>query len=361
MRGCLKFTAGIVAVLFVMTAVLALFLTNLFNVIADRELIKESLSNLDKLVVETVPAFVAQTLEEQAQERGLAPINLDEELLQQSMETLLPPGWIESQTDTAVDTVYDLLETGNLDNAELAIDTTPLLERFRGQPGLDIVNTIVTNLPACTQPVNPAELLGPNVTIPTCLPVEIPPGQISQEVHSRLVQAIESNPQLTSELGVVRVPLFSPEQQAQNAELVQARAQLLRLQRLFSFAQDWGWLLWLLPAACLLLITLLAVRSWSDWGHWWGWPLLATAVLVLFISLIFPAITTFLLRQLPTDPTALALTGSLQQTGIRMVTAVTDTWLARVNRQAIVMLGAGLLFVLLGFVSGRKSVAHTDW
>lgn len=360
MHSFLRFLAGIVAIFFVITAVLILFLTNLFTVITNRELIKDSLANLDSLVVETVPTFVVQTLEQQARERGLAPINLDEALLQQSMETLLPPGWIDAQADTAVDTVYDMLESGNLDNAELAIDTTPLLDRFRGEPGLAVVSNIVNNLPICTQPVNPADLLGPNVTIPDCLPPGVPTDQITQEVHNRLVQALDSNPQLTNEFGVVRVPLFSPEQQAQNQELVQVREQLLQLQRSFAFMQQWGWILWLLPFSCLLLITLLAVRSWSEWGLWWGWPMVGTAVLVLFISLIFPAITTFLLRQLPTDPTALA--GSVQQTGVRMVTAVTDTWLARVNLQAAIMLAFGLLLLLLGFVTRRFVTSReTTW
>ena len=144
----------------------------------------------------------------------------------------------------------------------------------------------------------------------------------------------------------------SPEQQAQNEELVQARDQLLRLQRTFAFMQQWGWLLWLLPFSCLLLITLLAVRSWSEWGLWWGWPMAGTAVIVLFISLIFPAITTLLLRQLPADPTVLA--GSVQLTGVRMVTAVTDTWLNRVNVQAAIMFVVGILFLLLGFVTRKR-------
>lgn len=349
MRGCLQFLAGIMAVLFTITAVLALFLTNFFAVVANRELIKESLSNLDSLVVEAVPAIVAKTLEDQARQRGLAPINLDEAILQESMETLLPPGWIEAQTDTAVDTVYDLLEGGNLDNAELEIDTTPLLDRFRGDPGLAIVSNIVNSLPACTEPVNPATLLGPDVTIPACLPPGVPSEQISQEVHSRLVQALDSNPQLSSEFGVVRVPLFSPEQQAQNAELVQARAQLLRLQRGFSLAQDWGWLLWLLPIGCLLLIALLAVRSWSELGYWWGWPLLGTAVLVLFLTFIFPTITRALLRQAPSDYSLVAVT--VRQTGMRLVTAVTDTWQNRVNIQAAIMFVFGLVFVMLGFLT----------
>ncbi|MCA9899408.1 MAG: hypothetical protein KC433_14550 [Anaerolineales bacterium] len=352
MRSFLRFLAGIVAIFFVITAVLALFLTNLFTVIANRELIKDSLADLDSLVVETVPTFVAQTLEQQAQERGLAPINLDEELLQQSMETLLPPGWIDKQADTAVDTVYNMLESGDLENAQLEIDATPILDRFRGEPGQAVVNNIVASLPVCTQPVNPAELLGPEVTIPDCLPPGVPTEQVSQEVHLRLVQALDSNPQLTKEFGVLRVPLFSPEQQAQNEELVQARDQLLRLQRTFAFMQQWGWLLWLLPFSCLLLITLLAVRSWSEWGLWWGWPMAGTAVIVLFISLIFPAITTLLLRQLPADPTVLA--GSVQLTGVRMVTAVTDTWLNRVNVQAAIMFVVGILFLLLGFVTRKR-------
>lgn len=352
MRGCLKFLAGVVAVMFAITAVLALFLTNFFAVVADREVIKESLSNLDSLVIEAVPAIVARTLEEQARERGLAPINLDEEILQESMETLLPPGWIEAQADTAVDTVYDMLETGDLDNAELEIDTTPLLDRFRGQPGLAIVGNIINSLPSCTQPVNPAELLGPDVTIPACLPPEVPAEQVTQEVHSRLVQALDSNPQLSSEFGVVRVPLFSPEQQAQNAELVQARDQLLRLQRIFSLAQKWGWLLWLLPAGCLLLIALFAVRSWSEWGLWWGWPLVGTAVFVLLLTFIFPTIIRSLLRQAPPDYSLVEVT--VRQTGLRLVTAVTDTWQNRVNVQAVIMFVLGLLLVMLGFVTRGK-------
>lgn len=360
MRGFLKFLAGIMAIFFVITAVLALFLTNLFAVVADREIIKESLSNLDDLVVQTVPTFVAQTLEQQARERGLAPIDLDEELLQQSMETLLPPGWIEAQADTAVDTVYDMLETGNLDNAELVIDTTPLLDRFRGQPGLEIVGNVVNSLPVCTQPVNPAELLGPDVTIPACIPPGVPAEQITQEVHTRLVQTLDSNPQLTSEFGVVRVPLFSPEQQAQNEQLVQTREQLLRLQRTFAFAQNWGWVLWLLPLSCLLMIALLAVRSVSDLGHWWGWTLLGTAVLVLLLSLVFPTITRYLLRQAPPDYSFTEVT--VRQTGMQLVTAVTDAWRSRVNVQAGLMFVMGIFFVLLGFVTGRKrQVESSNW
>ena len=354
MQGCLRFFAGVMAVLFVITAVLALFLTNLINVVADREIIKDSLSNLDSLVIEAVPAFVTQMLQEQARERGLAPIDLDEAVLRSSMETLLPPGWIEAQTDTAVDIVYDMLETGNLDNAELEIDSTPLLERFRGQPGQEIVSTILSSLPPCSDPVNPAELLGPEVTIPACMPPGVPQAQLTQEVHARLVQAMDSNAQLANEFGTIRIPLFSAEQQAQNEEVVQARDQLLRLQQAFSLAQNWGWLLWLLPVSCLLLIALLAVRSWSAWGLWWGWPMVTTAVLVLFITLIFPAITTFLLRQLPAEP--LAATTTLQQTAIRLITAVTDTWLSRVNLQAGILFLGGILLVLIGIVSRRRTV-----
>ena len=354
MRGCLQFLAGVVAVLFTITAVLALFLTNLFAVVADRDLLKDSLSNLDSLVVEAVPAIVAQTLEEQARARGLAPIDLDEAVLQESMEVLLPPGWIEAQTDTAVDTVYDLLEGGNLENAELEIDTSPLLDRFRGQPGLDIVSTVVNSLPACTEPVNPAELLGPDVTIPTCLPPDVPSQQISQEVHTRLVQAIDNNPRFASEFGIIRVPIFSPEQQAQNEELVQAREQIVQLQQGFALAQDWGWLLWLLPIGCLLLIALLAVRSWSEWGLWWGWPLVGTAAFVLLLTLIFPTITRYLLRQAPSDYSLVEVT--VRQTGMRLVTAVTDTWQNRVNWQATVMLLTGILFLLFGiFTPNNRS------
>jgi hypothetical protein len=354
MRGCLRFLAGVVAVFFVITAVIALFLTNFFTVVADREIIKDSLSNLDQLVVDAVPALVAQTLKEQATARGLSPIELDEAVLQQSIEALLPPGWIEAQTNTAVDTVYDLLEGGDLENAELEIDTTPLLDRLRGAPGLEVVGIIVDSLPPCTEPINPDELLTGEAVIPTCIPPGVPTEQIVQTVHSRLVQSLDSNPQLSSEFGVVKVPLFSPEQQAQNAELAQVREQLLRLRRAFVLAQRWGWLLWLLPAGSLLLIALLAVRSWSEWGHWWGWPLLVTAVFVFIVTWLFPTMTKLVLRQFAASSEFMV--GSLRQTAVEVVTAVTDTWLSRIYLQAGIMLVAGILFVLLGFLSRRSNL-----
>ncbi len=352
MRGCLQFLAGVVAVLFMITAVIALVLTNLFAVVADREILKDSLANLDQLVVEAVPAFVAQTLKEQATARGLTSIELDEAILQQSIETLLPPGWIEAQTDTAVDAVYDMLESGDLDNAELEIDISPLLDRLRGAPGLEVVGIIVNSLPPCTEPINPAELLNGENTIPTCMPPGIPKEQVIQQLHTRLVQSIDSNPQLSSEFGVVRIPLFSAAQQAQNEGLVQVRDQLLRLRQAFSLAQRWSWLLWLLPAACLLLIALLAVRSWSEWGHWWGWPLLGTAVFVFIVTWLFPTMMQLVLRQFSTDAATLA--DPLRQTAVQVVTAVTDTWRSRVYVQTAVMLAAGTLFVLLGFLTKNK-------
>ncbi|VAW31702.1 hypothetical protein MNBD_CHLOROFLEXI01-2435, partial [hydrothermal vent metagenome] len=134
--------------------------------------------------------------------------------------------------------------------------------------------------------------------------------------------------------------------------LVQVRDQLLRLRSAFSLAQQWGWLLWLLPAACLLLIALLAVRSWSEWGHWWGWPLLGTAVFVFIVTWLFPTIMQLVLRQFFTDAATVA--DPLRQTAVQVITAVTDTWRSRVYVQTAVMLAAGTLFVLLGFLTKNK-------
>ncbi|MCP4422060.1 MAG: hypothetical protein GY805_36065 [Chloroflexi bacterium] len=342
------------AVFFVITAVIALFLTNIFAVFADREIIKDSLANLDELMIEAVPALVAQTLEEQAKARGLSPIELDEVVLQQTMETLLPPGWIEAQTETAVDTVYDLLEGGDLENAELEIDTSPLLDRLRGAPGLEVVGIVVASLPPCTESINLDTLLNGEAAIPACIPPDVPTEQLVEEVHTRLVQSLDSNPQLDNEFGVIRLPLFSPEQQIQNEELVQTREQLLQARRFFRLAQNWGWLLWLLPVGCLLLIALLAVRSWSEWGHWWGWPLLLTAVLVFVLTWLLPTMTKLVLRQFTVNSEFMV--GSLRQTAVDVVTAVSETWLNHIYLQTGIMLVAGILFVLLGFFSRRSSL-----
>ncbi|MCL4265747.1 MAG: hypothetical protein KJ069_21215 [Anaerolineae bacterium] len=345
MRGCLQATAGFVAAIFVLTAVTALIGTNLIVVATDRETVKGLFTGLDEVVRQTAPALIMEAARQEALARGIGDLPIDETQLQTAVATVIPPGWMDAQAAAAVDGLYDYLETGDPADAEVTLDTRPLLDSLRGAAGQQMVTAVIANLPPCTGGVPNFSTVG-NVEVPDCLSPGTDVQQLSNVVHTAVVNAIDQNPELLANAGVVRIPLFA----AGDAVGLSGERQTewARLQRNFAFARTWGWALWLLPLACLLLIALLVVRSLPTWGHWWGWPLVIAAVVVLFFAIIAPALLTFVARTAvppPTDPLALPL----RQLGLNLITTVADRWLVRVYSQAGILLALGVGFILMAF------------
>lgn len=348
MQGCTRILAVLVAILFFISATAALLIVPLVGVVTDREAIKTALGELDQVVLDQVPGVVARALQQQAQQQGIPGVALDEAALQTSLQELMPPGWLDAQTETAVDAVYDAIESGSVENVEVQLDMQPLLQQFQGEAGRQIVATVINGVPDCPEGALPSP---GNGGLPSCVPPGLPRAALAEQAHGQLVETLRQNPQILAQAGQVRIPL----QQlagANNPEFQQARQRLERWQRNFQLAQRWTWTLWLIPLGCLMLIALLAVRSLSGLGHWWGWPLLATAVFVFILTLVLPAATTFILRTLPPGGGALLLgTRDLARSLLDTVTAV---WLGRVYVQAGVMLALGLLLVAVGALAGAR-------
>ncbi|MBX3055226.1 MAG: hypothetical protein KF770_02020 [Anaerolineae bacterium] len=345
MRGCLQATAGFVAALFVLTAVTALIGYNLIVVATDRETVKGLFTGLDEVVRQTAPALIIEAARQEALARGITDLPIDESQLQTAVATVIPPGWMDAQAEAAVDGLYDYLETGDPANAEVTLDTRPLLDSLRGAAGQQMVTAVVANLPPCTTAAPNFTTVG-NVDIPDCLPPGTNVQQISGMVHTAVVNAIDQNPEILANAGVVRIPLIGNDGPTGLSSAQQA--QWARVQRNFALARTWGWTLWLAPLACLFLLVLLVVRSLPTWGHWWGWPMVIAAVTVLFFAIITPALLLFLARTAvppPTDP----LTLPLHQLGLNLVTAVADRWLVRIYFQAGIMLALGVGLILMAF------------
>lgn len=346
MSSCSRMAAVLVAIVFVATAVLALFIVNLAHVVTDREVVKEAMANVDVVVVDAVSVLVAEAMAEQARQQGV-PAVVDQAVLREAMTELIPPGWVEAQTDSAVDAVFGFLETGNPEAVQVEVNVRPLLTRLRGQAGQRAMLVVLQGLPVCNQPI-PFDLESGNLEIPGCVPPGLDTVEAATFAHAVLVEALDQNPRLTQEIDVVRVPLFDAEQMTPAQ-----RQRLQRLHRFFVWGQRWAWLLWLLPLACLLLILVLAVRSVAVWGHWWGWPLLATAVSAYTLTLVVPAVFGALVRRFMMSAVQ-ANTPSLPVAPLvnNLLNSLTGAWLTRIYVQAGLMLAAGLSLIVVGFVAG---------
>ena len=225
--------------------------------------------------------------------------------------------------------------------------------------------TIVAGVPDCTEPLDPAAYLGSDVSIPSCVPVEIPRQVIVDEVHAQFVQTLDANPELIAQSGELRVPLFEV-MQGDDPNATAAREQFLRVSRTLTLVQRWGWLLWLFATFSLLMIAMLAVRSLSELGHWWGWPLFLTGALVLLLTFVGPGLVGLVGGTLALSgvdgavsaPSAASLAQPIRELVQSVLVSVTALWRSRVYVQAGAMLGAGLILIAVGFLAPSKQGAR---
>jgi hypothetical protein len=351
MRGCTQLLAGLLAVAFVITAVFTLFVVNLAHGLTDRETVK-SVLNLEPLVREAVPLLLADSLQRTAAERGLAVDQIDEAVLATTFDVVVPPGYVDDLTETAVDGLYDYLETGDPNQANLTLDVTPMVDRLRGEPGQQAALSLVQSLPACDQPLTPEQLQAGQIPLNNCVPPNVPVETAALALHQAMVDVLDENPQVIGE-GVIRLNLF------ESGQVNQAQLQQLqRVQRTFVFLQQWGWTLWFMPLLCLALIFTLVIRSVSQWGHWWGWPLLLAGLITLVLAAMVPAVLLVYSR------TAVSLTAdgglTLATLSRRLAQNLSDLWLRRVLIQAGIVTFIGFAFVVFGFVGSRGAESQAD-
>ena len=348
MKGCQQVLALLAAIGLVVTAVLALFVANLAQIVTDRDVIKGAV-DIEQILRQGGPEMLLNGFQVPAEVEAFIPENVDLTAVQSAFDEVIPPDWLNQQGDGAIDDVYDFLETGQTSQVSTTeVDLRPVLQRLRAEPGRQLIEATLESLPPCPDPQPLFDLA--NLDLPDCRPTQVPVTQVAELVHTAVVQTLDINAQLIEENAIIRLPLFTPE-----SLTPQQWQDLQRAHRLFVLAQDWAWLLWLPPLFCLFFILIVRVRSMGELGHWWGWPLLVTGGLSLFIAALLPAVVLAQLRlALPN------MLGAVQPSANRIVQELADhlvaLWLDQVYLQAGLVLGVGVVLVGIGFLfSGRTT------
>lgn len=344
MNGCRQVLAGILALLFVTTAVFALLIVNATHIVTNREAVKEALA-LETVLQEALPALVNNAIAAQVSVADTPLPTLDTAAITQSVLDTLPVGWLDSVADAAVDGVYDYLLTGEERTAVITLDVNPLLAQLQGEAGRLLVLKYLESLPVCSLAEMLSLLEG---AILTCRPPGLPLDELSRQVHG-VVAPMLLGQNLVGEGGIVRIPLaalFST-----NPEITQMAQRL----RFFYQLAPQAWLLWLPPLFCLLLILALAVRSWTQWGYWWGVPLALAGAAGLFFSALLPGMALGWVRTAVFTPTTSSnpldsFWRPLLQQG---VVQLAEMWAGRLGWQAGILFVLGLTFLFFGFLAGK--------
>jgi hypothetical protein len=210
--------------------------------------------------------LTAQTLAAAAQQPGRTGIlsifrNLSADEWGTMALQLLPPEITRALTD---DVVAQTMAYLSGDRESVVLNLTVLKAHLQSPQGVDAVYAMLKTQPDCTLEQLSAMVLNQQA-LTLCNPPET-------------FLLVNLRPVVEAEIRSVM--LLIPEQ----VTLISAgpnRLQTLRNLNALRFFMRWSPLL---PVMCLLIITILAVRSLKSWLAWWGTSLLSAGLTSMFLS-----------------------------------------------------------------------------
>jgi hypothetical protein len=252
----------------------------------------------DELTPRVLPALLKGLQEENPDGGGVSFLEVINHLnshdWKQIAPTLIPPGWVEHEVETNLDSVLAWLD-GNQDLA-IVFQTEPLSRWLSGSPGEDALPQIAQALPPCSpdqeqqfeQFVNDAE----GIAFPYCRPED---RALLQKLNPLLDSArLAAAEQLPTELNVVEEmrkaisehTADSADKQA--AEKAYSDEELNRFRSAVRLYKRLLPLTLMIPAALLSLIVIVAIRSSKMFFRWMGWSLIIGSLFTLLPLFFLP-------------------------------------------------------------------------
>lgn len=266
--------AGTFVILFIMTTALAFVLYNVEQSIFDAELYIQAFKKEN--VYQRFPDLTAQALAVAAQEADsgdpLAILrNFSEEEWSVFITELLPPAEIEILVEGAVRGIMDYL---NRENDEVVLSLSSLKTHLGSPQGIDAIYGIMKAQPDCT----PQQL--------TAMAMDQGDLMLCNPPDTFLLVDLQINFEATIEAAVLILPdqvtLISTDTiSAQELQDLDDFRTIIRLSPLF-------------PMLCLLMITIIIVRSLNDWLNWWGYPLWFAGLFSIAVIIVSGALATLL-------------------------------------------------------------------
>jgi hypothetical protein len=289
MKSFSKVLAVFFAILFVVTTALAFVLYNLEQSLFDAELYLQAFEKEN--LYQRLPDLTAQVLDAAAQEADSNnPLtllrNLSEEEWEVFMTELLPSAELETLSEDAVRQIMALV---NGETDQVVLSLASLKNHMSSPQGIKAIFGLLKAQPDCTIEQLTNMALGQQ-EMTLCNPPET-------FLFVDLQPMIESQIKVAVSFIPEQVILVSPDanrtQEIQDLKGIRA---LLRLSPL-------------VPIFCLLMITVLAVRSLGDWLNWWGYPLWLSGLFSIALIVLSGPLTAWVFRTfvVPVFPEALPL------------------------------------------------------
>ena len=266
------------------------------------------------------------------------------------LATLLPPDWLRTQVESAIDQFYDLAQSGQ-SNAPVRISLVDLKTRLSGQLGSDAVTQLIEAQPSCSldQFASVAAIIASNAPLGQ-LPVCRPPDAVLTIMAPSIRSALGLLAGLIPD--TVAVDLTGASGGAQPNPLVSAH-EVLDVTRGVAWA-GLGFAILLLLAAIVL-----GARSVGGAMRWLGVTLAVVGVGELALAGAAQALAHgFVTDRLPSSLSESGIAPGLSALEVDTLNWIVAAFFGRVGVQALVLLAAGLALVGISLVARATIRAH---
>ena len=334
-----KFIAGICAVLFVITGVMALLLFNIERKAFDSTTYKQAFENQN--LYARMPSILAGALSTTILQNQNTPTFIKTLTLtdwEVAVSSMLPPEELKAITDDALDSVFDYI---NRRRDSVTISVIPLKSHLIGPSGVEVVKQVLRVQPACTteqlQAIAFGFLSGGDIIL--CSPPEDVLALLTPIIESQIqIMTVTIPDEVTLIPSVLSGTPSDPRLKLNNARLLMLISPIL-------------------PVAFLLGITIFAVRSLKEWLMWWGWPIFITGASALIVGVLGSPAIGFIVSRFMQIQGAGLIPPSLLATMQETASSVASEILKPVTLEGLILALIGLAMgVVAMFVVGREDI-----
>jgi len=371
LRGCSQTIAAILAILFVIVAVIVLMLFNIERGLLRSDLYKDAL--VENALYERLPGLLAKQqvhsmtfnpcAEDPSQCEGDGPPgdgegegdgqeggppdffkNLSEEDWERLIDGIIPKDWLQTQVEGVLDQIFAVLESGDVESG-VVISMVGLKQHLAGDDGMQAVLELIRAQPPCTEDellvINQLELnMSSASTLLTCNP---PPEVLETFLPGLRPILDEITSGIRDETNILAV-------------LGEGGAGGIDFGTI-GFVRLWIRLSPLLPLVLLLLVTLFGVRSLKGFFLWWGIPLLIVGVIGFGGSLMVPLFVDWGINIYGSSSLPAGFSPEFLTLGFDLVRFVLGSLASAISRQAALIGIVGLGFLIASFFAkGRQPV-----
>ncbi len=331
-----KFIAVTCAILFIVSAIVAIFAINIEIQAFDAATYQRAFENQN--LYERIPEILAQALEGSVSGNANAQPYLKALTVQDwqtAILTLLPPNDLKLTTDNALESIFNYLN-GKSDTASLSL--VLIKSHLLGPSGTEVVKQILQAQPTCTADQllkMGAGILGGNIAL--CNPPPELLNVVNPLIESQLQVMTNTLP---NEITLLAAPPGNPS----NDPRVQ-----VKWARTFMKTTP------VFPLILLFILTLFVGQTLAGWLKWWGYPFLIIGSFCAVVAYFGAPVLGFIAQRLLLAEGPKFVPPMFFGVASDTLSAVVSEILKPVLVEGLILIFAGVVMVVIASIATRRN------